>query len=51
VARGVDDVADLQVLVEIDEFLALGVRKDRPGEVDLCLGDEAAGDGRCRMGL
>ncbi len=34
-ARGVDDVTYLQIFVEIDEILALGVREDRPAEIDL----------------
>ncbi|MCY1307606.1 hypothetical protein D9M70_575410 [compost metagenome] len=33
-AGGVDDVAHLQVLVEVDEILALGMGEDRPVEVD-----------------
>ena len=30
VAGGIEDVADLQVFVQIDELLALGVREQRP---------------------
>ncbi|MNZ40296.1 hypothetical protein D3C78_578090 [compost metagenome] len=41
VAGGVDDVAHLQVLVEVDEILAVRVREDRPVVVDPRFGGEA----------
>ncbi len=34
-ARGIDDIAYLKVFVEVDKILAVRVREDRPGEVDL----------------
>ncbi|MCY1444972.1 hypothetical protein D9M71_614660 [compost metagenome] len=39
-AGGVDDVAHLQVLVEVDEILALRMGEDRPVEVDRRLSAE-----------
>ena len=32
--RGVDDIAHLQIFVEVDEVLAFGVRENRPWEID-----------------
>ncbi|MNR54396.1 hypothetical protein D3C85_1745690 [compost metagenome] len=34
---GVDDIAHLQVFIEVDEVLAFGMRKNGPWEVDLSL--------------